>query len=180
MSSKHFFGKLLILAFTLLLISSGMARAEMKLYDADNQFLGILLADVIYIPSLDMVAPFHVDEAKTPKGKYVDIRTCELYYSGPDCAGNSYVYAGDSAGKVICKKGLDYRVLNIASSATFAPSSYLDASGTCHAIVNSEEAFFFPLQSVTLPFSTPWKHPIHWEYTESKSKVVVIPLLGNQ
>ncbi len=183
MSSKHFFKKLLILVFTLLWISNGTATAEMKFYDADNQFLGIYYGStdgpLIYLPTLDMFVNIKTDETASPKGQYADASILELYYSSSDCSGIPYVYGGAANAKAIFKVGVNHRVVDTSSSATFTPGSYLNKSGVCQIIINGENAFFHPLLPVTLPFSTPVKNPLHWEYTESKSKVVVVPLLGN-
>jgi len=183
MSSKHFFGKLLILAFTLLWVSSGTAMAEMKLYDADDQFLGIFLGvddgPIVYLSSLGMAVPLRLDETILPKGKFSDVPTEPFYYTLSDCEGQPYVYGGHGNAKVIYKKGgtNNHYVVDIEQSNLFNPASYLDESGTCHNSSGPKgNAFYFRVQPVTLPFSTPVKHPFKWEYTESKSKVVVIPL----
>jgi hypothetical protein len=183
MNSKHFYGKLLVLAFTLLWIISGTAMAEMKVYDADDQFLGILLGveegPLVYLSSLDMIVTLNTDETVSPKGKYSDASTECFYYTAADCAGTPYVYGGYGNAKVIYKKGgtSNYYSLDIGTSNVFTPASYCDQSGVCNNASGPHgEAFYFRVQSVTLPFSTPVKHPFKWEYTESKSKVVVIPL----
>jgi len=189
MSSKHLFGKLLILACTLLWMSSSTAMAELKLYDADDQYLGVFAGathgPLLYLPSLDMFVVLETDETGTPVGKYASPQVVRLYYSDSDCGqppdnAAPHVYAGDQCVKLIITKGgtNNYYGVDITSSSVFTPVSYLDESGICHN--NSDgfgEAYFHPLESVTLPFSSPIKLPYRAEYTESKSKVAVIPLV---
>jgi hypothetical protein len=157
----------------------------MKLYDADNQYLGILLGSergpIVYIPSLDMVVTLQDDETETPKWKYSDVPAEPFYYLVTDCDGDPYGYGANGNARIIFRKGgtNNYYGLDIekTSCRVFTPSSYMDDSGTCHNDCGPEgEAFYIRLQFVTLPFSTPVKHPYKWEITESKSRVVVIPL----
>ena len=180
MRSKALLGTLLTSVVTIFCINYGTAMAEMKMYDADNQFLGIFYGaehgPLLYLSSLDAILILQTDETVTPKGRYSDAIVPELYYISSDCSGDSYVYGGDSNARLIFKVGVNYRVVDISSRATFTPASYLDDSGTCHNISSGENAFFFSLDPVTLPFSTPVKNPFHFENTASKSKVVVIPL----
>jgi hypothetical protein len=170
-------------------MTSSTAMAELKLYDADNQYLGVLEGAAngpfLYLPSLEMFVVLEKDETGTPVGKYASPGVARLYYSGSDCGqppdnAEPYVYAGDFSVKLIITKGgtNNYYGVNITSSSVFTPVSYLDESGICHN--NSDdfvEAYFHPLESVTLPFSSPITLPYRAEYTESKSKVAVIPLV---
>lgn len=187
MSSKHICGQVFVLVLILLWGISGTAKAEMKIYDARNQFLGILVdgGPVVYVPSMDMMVEFETDETLSPKGKYANVEAAgNFYYQLPGCSGIAYVYVADFPAKIIRRKGgtNNYYVVNINSTSVSTPISYLNYFGNCYEGPGPEgTAYYASTSSVTLPFTTPIELPYRLESigSSSQTKVVVIPMGSN-
>ena len=188
MRSRRFFGVCIILSLIILVFSSLPAKAEFKIYDANDQFLGIFLNAggplMLYNPSMDRLVVFDEDESSNPIGQYQDIQVFDtVYYAEDGCQGYPYVYGGDHCakvtGKIPCNDKYYSTNTNFPAVFMFKSRRYKSNCG-CDDTNGTFDTFYLRLELVTLPFSTPIKVPYRFEHVDPavtpKAKVVVIPM----
>lgn len=181
------FGLCIILSLMILVFSSSPAKSEIKVYDADNQYLGIFLfgEDYLAVHNTDKVLILETDESISPSGKYADIQEFEtVYYKKFGCSGTPYVYSGEGyytniVGKIPCDDKV-YRADTNRTAVFKSVSRRLKSNCTCENTYGTSDAFYLELVPDNLPFSTPIKVPYRFEHVDPavtpKAKVVVIPL----
>ena len=171
MMQKNFWKLSILFSLISLILMASTSEAEIQVYDADGQYLGILLelADplvAIFIPSLKAKYTFSHREDFMPDcgGSYYESNNC----SGPSYTSTPYPYVGYN-------KSLDfYYMPDSKTTKTFVPKSqwykdWVTKECECQEIAEGQWSsnnpdVFYLLQPVELPFTWPIAWPLKLEY----------------
>jgi hypothetical protein len=177
----------LALGFSIVLSLYSNSQAEIRVYDNNNQFLGILLEasteDLrIFIPSLNSI--FSITQ-EVPLGG-----NDSIYFESTDCSGTAYAANGSFPGAELfptilnlkmCKGG--FFSADFSKRTTIQARSYFASSWegicSCYQITPGQSYVAYPLTGeIQLPFNFPISYPIRYKYMapNSVNKTVVVPL----
>ena len=179
-------GFICMMVLFLLLLGSAQVKAEFKVYDANGQYLGILVSlnntneALIYIPSLKAI--FGVNMSYLTINKDTGICTCydlcdiseKGVYKNNSCSGTTYVASGEFVFPFIVESSnklflIDPKnVETVRADSVFVKTSF----ETCESLKSREliENDFvnivplIPLSEDQLPFKLPIKLPLRLEY----------------
>jgi hypothetical protein len=121
-----------------------------KAYDANNQFLGLLVDAQgvrIFLPTLNMIVPISSDGS---------IGNSVLYFKNSSCTGQPYLPLWVD----VILHGSKFYTANGAPGEAFPPYR-LDQEGNC---TTSPQYTFFPAKEVTIPFTVPVPVPLKFQY----------------
>ena len=130
-----------------------------KVFDADNQELGILVSITsdsryayVYIPSIKRIAHIH---QKNPNEPLVigEINDETLYYDNPTCSGQPYVHSSDHY-DVFTNEDKTYATQEGASSIKLEVYSKKNTNGDCSYYHPDNLIPVAPAIEVTLPFNS--------------------------
>ena len=161
-----------IIFIAVFIFHSSSAKADIHVYDNNNQYLGILLdsddsSASIYIPSLEASWIYHLSSSCGDEAV--------AYYENGTCTGQAYARRPFS-------HVLDftdfaslggYYIPNYSGRTNITPGSYIETNCECWQTSSLPEAEYYPLEPVQLPFTTPVALPLRYEV---RNKAVVIPL----
>jgi len=179
------FGSSLILLAYLLLASTGSA-GEVKVYDTNDQFLGILLDSsvyytTVYIPSLNVVTEItnHPSVGASDKG---DVRehgdgslmccTDKVIFADSDYSGTPHF---DAAYPVLIKYRCDGKYYKTNGKMNYIYSAYIRKLDCTAYDSGHYGGYLQELEETTLPFTVPLALPLKFRYSKG---AVVVPL-GN-
>ncbi|UCD90313.1 MAG: hypothetical protein JSW04_02410 [Desulfobacterales bacterium] len=172
MKTRYSVLAVIIIFSAIVMFNSSIAKADVHVYDNNNQYLGLLidLGDSnleIFIPSLKANWSYDLGELSSCLWEY------PIFNSG-NCSGTPYsdgplpeVYdlTGTSLGA--------FYIPQYAGRTTFTPGSYYDENCQCQPNVFYPNTEYYPLTEVQMPFTTPVALPLRFEV---KNRAVVIPL----
>ena len=174
MKSKNILIANIVLFSAIVALNPSIAKADILVYDNNNQYLGILL-DLsssnmeVFIPSVEASMDFdfrpHEDEI------------CEYgnaIFESSDCSGPPYSRGPlPRVFDLSLTRGGYYKPTYIGKQ-TFTPGSYYEDNCVCEQN-NSRysNAEYYPLIQVQIPFTMPIALPLRFEV---RTKAVVIPL----
>jgi hypothetical protein len=182
MKSKSFLISAIILISAIVALNPSIAKADILVYDNDNQYLGILLElggenlDV-FIPSLGASWKADYDEG--------DIEPCpgSAYFENSSCTGTPYENdrlpaIQDLSGSSLAK----FYVVDFNSKKTFVPGSYIDSNCDCQVNSFYPWAEHYQLIEVQMPFTTPVALPLSFKVqtiteTVTKTETVMFPIV---
>ncbi len=146
-----------LLAICLIGFGKTNVQAEMMAYDADGQYLGILLGTThgvadIYIPSLDRNVTIHFGSG--------DAEETYILFESSDCSGMPYFYS--SASYLILKNGGKYYTGQKIAPRSVQINSLLWQDGLCTQD-NRNISGLVPAEEVTTPFTVPVALPLSFE-----------------
>jgi len=161
-----------------------LAFGELKVYDADNQYLGILIEHngygytVIYMPSVNKVVRMYYSD---PEKRYADLFGGDvIYYSNADCTGTAFSHNINRIPQFIVKDIYTNKYFiptndNVIVTPTQTIYGRYCRMGTCQClegiasnIGNSYGYNFIKLEEVVnpqIPFNTPVRLPFRYEYS---------------
>ncbi len=149
----------ILLLLIILLTSYTSPKAEIKVYDNNNQFLGVLVeSNIFFIPSLNVI----ISLMPSANGELLDglpHPMGSVYYDSNDCSGDPY--SGDCENHIWEISGTYYKP---SFNDRITPASYSKlTSGNCTQ--HSDGATLFKHESVTLPFTLPATMPLRYEHS---------------
>ena len=172
MKSKLFLITAIILISVTVALTPSIAKADVLVYDNNDQYLGIKeeLSEShmsVFIPSIGATINFH----------YWQDEICEYgnaVFESSDCSGTPY-----SEGPLprIFDLSLTlggYYKPTYSGKQTFTPGSYYDDNCVCQQnTIMYPNAEYYPLIQVQIPFTTPIALPLKFKI---RTKTVVVPL----
>ena len=161
--------KIFVLVFLVCLSWATSVFAEISVYDANDQYLGVVIdldffeEQAVFIPQFSLPVWFEDDWTILSKNR--------LYFETNDCSGISYLRDDDAKHQYIFKGpcGSDdiyYSVNNIHKS--FIPKSYYGSSCECIQSSATEPQDHIELsefQKSSFPFTLPIATPVQFKYT---------------
>ena len=162
----------------ILVLGVNVVSAEIKVFDANDQHLGILLnfyqdgdeATVRFlIPSLDAFTDIHVTEMVpgTVRLGLVSWGSPDFYYKSSDCSGPAFTEQGVWISNVIIRsyESDDLYLVKATDGETFAPGSRRANWGTegCEQY-GGEAQQLYPISEAQLPFDLPVAVPVRLQY----------------
>jgi len=171
MKRKSFLITAIALISAIVILNTSIAKADVHVYDNDNQYLGILL-DLstedfdVFIPSLGAKWGADYDEIDSCPGS--------AFFESADCSGTPYEkdplpeiqdLSGSSLG--------GFYVPDYNSRKTFLPGSYIDSNCDCQLNSFFPSTEHYQLTGVQMPFTTPVALPLRFKVL---TRAVVIPL----
>ena len=171
MKRKGFIIVAIFLFATVLVLYSAIARADIQVYDNDNQYLGLLLEldrghFAVFVPS----ASASWDHAFGDNPDCPALTT--IYFDSSDCTGTPYVGSqGPEIWDLSNFNGGFYKA-DYNGKKTITPGSYLQSDCSCQTSTGSNQEYY-PLVQVQVPFTTPLAWPLRFEV---RTRAVVIPL----
>jgi hypothetical protein len=163
-----------ILSFCIILFSFSVSKAEIAVYDANNQFIGYLLGESsgvalqVYVPSLSRTA--NLTYSNLDK-KLVSKDVIDFYYFGYGCAGTPYAFFANynNVGfacfyKIYYNSGKYYIIdYTNPTDRTMNSMSY-GSDGSCDSFIDGAEIIpSLPAREVSLPFTLPLAQPLHFK-----------------
>jgi hypothetical protein len=158
----------------ILTLNPSIAKADILVYDNNNQYLGIMTnldSDEIdlFIPSLSSIFTY-----ETSYSDYCGDELQALFESN-DCSGTPYA---DDPYPVIydfspTPRGGGFYKTDYTGKKTFTPGSHYNFSCECEVNTFYPSAEYYPWIQVQMPFTTPVAMPLRFKV---HNKVVVIPL----
>ncbi|MBW1994380.1 MAG: hypothetical protein JRI77_08000 [Deltaproteobacteria bacterium] len=154
----------LIIALTFFVVPPAFA-GEIRVYDANGQFLGIYLGgSAFYVPSVNAAVDFDAESGEVKQ-------VVGIVSEAPECSCDSVFYIHPAHLGVLYPFHLIYNslcgkfyisVLEHDQAATIR--SRIDTGGVCVTYTNPSYEFVRPLLEVQLPFSVPISLPMRTEY----------------
>lgn len=152
-SSKFLIVGLLLLFFV---AAFGMtdSHAEITVYDADGQFLGILDSfTTIYIPSYGRFIRISEDTGKLTFNQ-------SLFFESNDCSGQPYSFANTAY--FIFENDEKYHIGERIAPSKMSTSSIRYSSGNC--VSTAREDYMVPVEEIISPITFPVSLPISYEH----------------
>ena len=161
-----------------------ISDAEIKVYDNNNQYLGILLdmereeGMTIFIPSINASYTFTKVEIDNPD-------TCtpyrQLWFESNDCSGTPYTPGPFPViVKYNCQTYDGYYLPDLSSSKQFMAESILtgDLEGNtyCNDITSQSSMLYYGIKPIQLPFTIPIALPVRFENLSNTADFFVIPV----
>jgi hypothetical protein len=163
-----------------------ISDAEIKVYDKNNQYLGVLLnietggSMTVFIPSLSASYTFLQAYLLNPDLCPIDQR---LFFESDDCTGTPYIWGiFPAVFDFNCQPYAGHYLPDFNSKAQFVPKSYSGGDGTGNLVCNEyvQPAFgndlLYEAKQVQLPFKTPIALPVRFENVSNTPDFFVIPI----
>ena len=161
----------ILLISAIVALNPSIAKADILVYDNNNQYLGILLALnpsnlELFIPSLSAAWEFDTRHA-------FGCPQSAVYFESSDCTGTPYTYGPQSI--VIDLSTLLGRFYkpDLSGKKTITRESEMDEDCQCSQYSRPAEEYYPVTVEVQMPFTTPIALPIRFEV---RTRAVVIPL----
>jgi hypothetical protein len=184
---KSQFSKGICLTFVILTLTfPNITAAEIKVYDNNNKYLGILLdmesagGMTIFIPSINASLTFYEIEIHNPDS-CTPISNSFIFESN-DCSGTPYIQGSFPNARYNNCQPIDpgYYMPDTNSPGQFVPKSFLygDINGrpACGEIESWPSYPFYEAKKIQLPFTTPIALPVRFENVAGTSDFFVIPV----
>ncbi|GAH11261.1 unnamed protein product [marine sediment metagenome] len=154
-------------------LTPSIAKADVLVYDNNNQYLGILIemwGDEmdLFVPSLGGVLKFSYDYS----GWCGD--EISVVFASDNCTGTPYERDPNPIILDFSPISLEgfYKV-DYNGKQTFTPGSYYDWNCDCQSDPGEPNAEYYPFVQVQMPFTTPVALPLRFKV---RTKTVVVPL----
>lgn len=156
-------------------LSPSIAKADVHVYDKNNQYLGILLemwgnGMDLFIPAAGGVLKFLYDYTGWCEELHV-------FFQSNDCSGTPY---DRDPNPMILDLGIISRPgfykVDYNGKQTFTPVSYIDEACNCRTDPGEPNAEYYPYVQAQMPFSTPIELPLRFE-VETKSEIFPFPIV---
>ncbi|RLB12297.1 MAG: hypothetical protein DRG39_02275 [Deltaproteobacteria bacterium] len=183
-------GFICMMALFLLLLGSAQVKAEFKVYDANGQYLGILVTlngpgkPVIFVPSLKAIFRVVIPDWTSNKDTGIVpgyLSVVYIVYKNNTCSGSAYVDAGEFAFPYLVELSNDLflidpdKVETIQSNLLFTKTSSWENGHEVEKCVSLKSVMpdiddfinivpLTPLSEDQLPFKLPIKLPLRLEY----------------
>ena len=172
MKKKRFLIAVMVLFSIIRILNSSIARAEVLVYDNNNQYLGILdgmynTDFYVFIPSLNAIYGVAYDY-DTP------CFSNPAYFESTNCSGTPY--AKGPLPSIFDLSGTphgNFYLPKFSGKKTFSASSSYGWDCQCRVLSGEQPTEYYPLVEVQLPFTTPIALPLIFEV---RNRAVVIPL----
>ena len=163
----------------LICVFPNISAAEIKVYDNNNQYLGILLdlsggSLKVFMPSIN--ASFTIDQSPCLWGD-------TIYFEENDCSGTPYVNRLFPAViDIKCQPYDGYYLPDLNSIKQFTAKSMLETlpgvseGPTCTEITSWPSSLYYGIKPTQLPFTTPISLPVWFENIAGTSDFFVIPV----
>lgn len=183
---KSNFAKLMSVAFVVLIFAlPNLLIAEIKVYDHNNQYLGITSGIggnqnlSVFIPSIKASYSIWHTEIEKPDWCIV---TDSVVFESDDCSGTPY--ARGTFPHVInfnCQPYDGHYLPDISSGKKFTPKSMHISDMAigeliCTSYIGPPELTFYEIKEIQLPFTTPIALPVRFENVAGTSDFFVIPV----
>jgi len=170
MKSKSILITAIIITLATAALIPSISRADIYVYDNNDQYLGILLylSDDqldIFLPSLGTGWSIEYD----------DVYPCgdDVYFDSNDCSGTPYVREPLPAVVDLSNSLIGgFHKPDYNGKRTFAPGSWYDLDCQCQEVVEASVEYY-PLTQVQMPFTTPIALPLKFKV---RTKTIVVPL----
>ena len=175
MKSKSFLISAIILISAIVALNPSIAKADILVYDNNNQYLGIMTdmggnGEVIdlFIPPLDGTFKYSTDYS----GWCGD--ELEVLFESNDCSGTPYAEGPFPLIFDFSPTPIEgfYKV-DFSAKKTFTPGSYYEFDCICQPNTYYPSAEYYPYVQVQIPFTTPVALPLRFRV---RTNAVVIPL----
>ena len=181
MKSKSFLISAIILISAIVALNPSIAKADILVYDNNNQYLGIVLElsgthMSVFIPSVEANMDFH----------YWLNEICEYgnaVFESSDCSGPPYSDGPlPQVFDLSPTRGAYYKP-TYSGIKTFKPDSYYDDNCECQQnTLNYPDTEYYPLIQVQLPFTMPIELPLSFKVqtiteTVTKTETVMFPIV---
>jgi hypothetical protein len=179
MKSKNLFLSVFLLAVCLFFSAPNNAQAEVKVYDANGQFLGIFLgydypSVYVFVPSLN------VQTGISDSSGVIGVSNIApyLFFESTDCTGTPF--ARPYATYQLSRVGADNYLGEHIAPTEMQLHSILDGSlGICQQTTAGFHDRVVPAQRVTqLPFTVPVALPLRFEYQPQIPQTASVPMIG--
>ncbi len=160
-----------------------ISTAEIKVYDNNNQYLGILLdigqgSLTVFIPSIN--ASFSFEQFKLDNPDSCSPNNI-IWFETIDCSGTPYVYNTFPAVLDLKCPPYDGNYLpDLNSVKQFSPKSVLtgdfEGNTSCSEYTSQTSLLFYGIKPIQLPFTTPIALPVRFENVANTSDFYVIPV----
>jgi len=172
MKNKSFLITTIVLFSVIVTLNPSIAKADIQVYDNNNQYLGLLLelGDTqlsVFIPSLG--ASWIFQPNGSPCGD-----EAQAYFVSSDCSGQPFSrgplpYINDLTETDLA----GYFKPDYSSKDNITPGSYIEFNCVCQSTSGYPQGEYYPLNQVQMPFTTPIALPLRFEM---RTRTVVIPL----
>ena len=162
-----------------------LSIAEIKVYDNNNQYLGILIDMdnqqmlTVFIPSINASYRIEKEKLENPNTcSYNDV----LIFESDDCSGTPYTYGPFPVVLDLkCSTYDGYYLPDLRSGKQFAPKSQLSMDGGgnlgCFTYPSVNPSMLnYEMKEIQLPFTTPISLPVRFENVSGTSEFFVIPV----
>ena len=178
MKCKCFLVTVIMLISVSAAITPSIAKADIHVYDKNNQYLGILLTLtsgylLVFLPSLG--ASWSIE--------YDSVVGCDhVVFDSQNCSGTPYSLQYEPLPGIVDISGSaigGFYISDYNGKRTFTPGSYYDYNCQCQQSPPYGNGEYYPLTQVQMPFTIPIALPLSFNVetqTEVK-KAVVIPLM---
>jgi len=168
----------LVIISAIVAFNPSIAKAEVHVYDKDNQDLGILLELheqylFVFIPSVGASMGFH-------------------YWTGEICEYGNAVFITDNCSDAPYSEGPLPQIIDLSltyggfykpnnsGKQIFTPGSYYDDNCVCKQNTGEDSRYsngeYYPLIQVQLPFTTPIALPLRFEVeTQTVTQTEIMP-----
>lgn len=148
-----------------------MAEAEIKVYDNNNQYLGVLLDYnpahlVVFIPSL--AASWEFDTRSGAGCPETDV-----VFESADCSGTPYMWGPHSVIFDLNTLLGEFYKADYSGKKNITPASSYDDDCQCRQDTWKAMDYYPMTNEVQMPFTTPIALPLRFEV---RTRAVVIPL----
>ena len=171
--------KIIIFLFLFILMAPAIAFSDVRVYDAGDQYLGVLIEyDTtglkVYVPKVNKVLYISYED-----GNIHGINLM-LYFTGTGCTGTPYVLS-NTIHNYIFEYSSTYYERNTADNCQeITVKSDYHYGGNCDDYEQVKTVCpLIEVQKESLPFTTPITLPIRLDYSSEKRKAAIIPLTGN-
>ena len=166
MKSIYLMALAIVLVLEIVILNPCIAKADIKVYDYNNKYLGIFLeledrTIGIFIPSLSAVLIVYPE--KNPGMECGD--RFDPVFESNDCSGTPY-----SSGPFPLiddfsptPRGGGFYKTDYIGKKTFTPGSHYDWKCKCEEITWYPHAEYYPMVELQLPFATPISFPLRFK-----------------
>ena len=185
MFKSKFIGQLAVSLAIMIFTFPNISAAEIKVYDNNNQYLGILLdmeneqGMTVFIPSIKASYFFTKVEMDNPE-------SCapyrQLIFESDDCSGTPYTYGPFPVVLDFnCQPFVGHYLPDLNSVKQFVPKSsltgdYFTGNPTCSQLTGQTSTLFYGIKEIQLPFTTPIALPVRFDNVVNTSDFFVIPV----
>ena len=169
--------RLIIAAYVIISVivafNPSIAKADIHVYENNNQYLGILLE--LWAGGLDLFIP---SLGASWTFEYEQNYPCQIvHFDSPDCSGTPYYEYGPLPVIVDISNSAigGFHITGYSGRRTFSPASSYGSNCQCQVGPQPSQEYY-PLTQVEMPFTTPIALPLRFE-VETKSEIMPFPIV---
>jgi hypothetical protein len=174
--SKNLFASAFLLFVCIFFSIPANARADIKVYDANGQFLGILLDQHpdylnVFIPSLLRNVPIDI-------GSGVIAEHGALLFETSNCTGSSYVGLTYQYSVFVLEGRYFTGEESISPILKSITSHRAEGGGVPACYPDNSSVLVVPAKEIMLPFNAPVALPMRFEYQPQAAQSASVPAIG--